>query len=144
MNRQPHSPAREIVVAEAIREVVSELRMIDVADYIAFLRLEHFGNLSDIVEAASELYLQPGTLSFGHGGEACVGWSGEPRISLDLQLRPRGATVYFTLSMSALKAGVDVTYVAFDEPSTDPAQNTRFLAAALTEARIRRSEPLER
>lgn len=143
MNRQPHSPAREIVVAEAIREVVSELRMIDVADYIAYLRLEHFGNLSDLVDAASELYLMPGTLRFGHGGEASVCWSGEPRISLDLQLRPKGATVYFTLSLSALKAGVDVTYVAFDEPSDDPAHNTRFLATALAEARLRKPEPLD-
>lgn len=142
MNRQPHSSAREIVVADAIREVVAELRLVDVADYIAFLRLEYFANLADIVDAAAELYLMPGTLRFGHGGEASVCWSGEPRISLDLQLRPKGATVYFTLNMTALKAGVDVTYVAFDDPSPDPAANTRALAAALEEARIRKSEPL--
>lgn len=143
MNRQPHSSAREIIVAKAIQEVVSELRLVDVADYVAYIRMEHFANLSDIVESASELYLMPGTLKFGHGGEACIAWTGEPRISLDLQLRPKGATVYFTLSLSALKAGVDVTYVAFDDPSPDPAENTRFLAAALARSRIRKSEPLD-
>jgi hypothetical protein len=143
MNRQPHSSAREIIVAKAIQEVVSELRLVDVADYVAFIRMEHYANLSDIVESAAELYLIPDTLRFGHGGEVDISWSGEPRISLDLQLRPRGATVYFTLTLSALKAGVDVTYVAFDDPSPDPAENTRFLAAALARSRIRRSEPID-
>lgn len=143
MNRQPHSTAREIIVAKAIQEVVSELRMVELADYVAFLRLEHYANIADIVDSASELYFMPGTLRFGHGGEAAIAWTGEPSITLDLQLKPRGATVYFSLSMSALKAGVDVNYVAFDEPSQDPAENTRFLAAALAHARIRKSEPLD-
>ena len=52
MNRQPHTSAREIIVADAIREVVSELRLVDVADYVAYIRLEYFANLADIVESA--------------------------------------------------------------------------------------------
>ncbi len=142
MNRQPHSSAREIIVAKAIQEVVSELRMVDVADYVAFLRLEQHGNLADIVESAAELYFMPGTLCFGHGGTVNLGWSGEPVITLDLQLKPGGATVYFSLCLTALKASVEVNYVAFDESSEDPAQNTRFLATALEGSRIRRTEPL--
>ena len=39
MIRQQHSETREKIVAETIREVVTELRMIDVADYIAFIRM---------------------------------------------------------------------------------------------------------
>jgi hypothetical protein len=31
--------------------------------------------------------------------------------------------------------------VAFDEPDADPERNTAFLAAAIEESRIRRSEP---
>ena len=105
MNRQAHSTSREIIVASAIKEVVSELRMVDVADYIAFIRLEHFANVSDIVDSAAELFFMPGTLKLGHGGEAHVGWSGEPRIVLDLELRPRGATVYFALAMIGRERG---------------------------------------
>jgi hypothetical protein len=142
MNRQPHSSAREIIVASVLREVVSELRLVDVADYIAFIRLEQHGNLADIVESAAELYLMPGTLGFGHGGDVAIGWTGEPTITLDLQLKPRGATVYFALKMSALKASVEVNYVSFDDPSPDPAENTRFLAHALEGSRIQRSAPM--
>ena len=142
MNRQPHSSAREIIVASVLREVVSELRLVDVADYIAFIRLEQHGNLADIVESAAELYLMPGTLGFGHGGDVNIGWGGEPTITLDLQLKPRGATIYFALKLSALKASVEVNYVAFDEPSPDPAENTRFLAEALEGSRIQRNAPM--
>src|SRR5687768_2188845 len=108
MNRQPHAAPREVIVAEAIRDLVGELRLVDVADYIAFIRLEHFATVSDIVDSAAELFFMPGTLKLGHGGEAHVGWTETPRIVLDLELRPVGATVYFALSLDALTASVEV------------------------------------
>ncbi len=62
MNRQAHSNCREVIVANAIQQVVSELRLVDVADYIAFMRLESFASIADIVDSAAELYFMPGTL----------------------------------------------------------------------------------
>ena len=142
MNKQDHSEAREIVVANAISEVVAELRMVDVCDYLAFLRFEQFASIADIVDSAAELYFMPGTLKLGHGGEAVVGWGEVPKIKLDLELRPQGATVYFTLAMHAESAGVEVNYVAFDKPTPDPDENTRNLALMIEHARIRKSPPL--
>jgi hypothetical protein len=142
MIRQPHASTREIIVANAIQEVVSELRLVDVADYIAFIRLEHFACIADIVDSATELYFLPRTLRLGHGGEARVGWTEPPQIALDLELRPSGATVYFTLTLSARHASVEVNYVAFEQPDEDAERNTAFLAEALEGARIRRTEPL--
>lgn len=136
MIRQPHALSREVIVADAIREVVSELRLVDIADYIAFIRMERLGNISDLVDSAAELYFMPGTLQLGHGGEAHVGWTGDPRIVLDLELRPRGATVYFSLTLTALQASVEVNYVSFDLPSADPAQNSAFLEEALLACRL--------
>jgi hypothetical protein len=136
MIRQDHVEPREILVAEAIRNVVSELRMVDLADYVAFLRMGRIGNISDIVDSAAELYFMPGTLRFGHGGEAHVCWSTPPRIVLDLELRPRGATVYFTLALGEKDASVEVNYVAFDEPAGDPFENTDFLRTAIQEAAL--------
>ncbi|QPC85375.1 hypothetical protein GA830_00425 [Mesorhizobium sp. NBSH29] len=142
MNRQPHSLCREAVVANAIQSVVSELRLVDVADYIAFVRLESFACVADIVDSAAELYFMPGTLRLGHSGEAHVGWTENPRIVLDLELHPRGATVYFQLTLSALHASVVVNYVAFADASSNPEENTEFLARALDEARIRKTAAL--
>ncbi|WP_011579655.1 MULTISPECIES: hypothetical protein [Chelativorans] len=140
MNRQPHSAEREVIVARAIEGMASELRLIELADYVAFIRLESMASIADIVESAAELYFAPGTLRLGHGCEAHVGWTEVPRIVLDLELRPRGATVYFTLTLGASDASVDVKYVAFEKSADDPEANTAFLAKALEASRIRRTE----
>ena len=142
MNRQAHSETREIIVANSIKEVVSELRLVDAADYISFIHLEQFANIADIVDSAAELFFVPGTLKLGHGGEVHAGWSVPPRVVLDLELKPAGATVYFTLTMADEHAAVDVTYVSFDDPSEDPDENSAFLAGALDAARIRKSQPM--
>lgn len=142
MDRQPHSLSREMVVAEAIKEVVSELRMVDLADYVAFIRLEQFANVADIVDSAAELYFVPGTLTLGHGGEVHVGWSGSPKVVLDLELKPSGARIYFTLSLTDAHASVDVNYVSFDRAAPDPDANTAMLEAVLADARIRKSPDL--
>ncbi len=140
MDRQPHAYSREVIVARAIEQVVVELRLIDVADYIAFIRLEHFACLADLVDSASELFFMPGTLKLGHGGEAHVDWSGAPRIVLDLELRPRGATVYFQLTLTEHDANVVLNYVSFEQPDENPSRNTAFLQAALDDARLRRGD----
>jgi hypothetical protein len=142
MNRQPHANSREVIVASAIEQVVGELRLIDVADYIAFIRLEHFACLSDLVDSAAELFFMPGTLRLGHGGEAHVDWSGSPRIILDLELRPPGVTVYFQLTLSEHGAAVVVNYVSFEKPGEDPERNTALLEAVIDQARIRKAEPV--
>ncbi len=142
MNRQPHAKSRELIVAKAIEQVVDELRLIDVADYIAFIRLEHFACLSDLVDSAVELFFLPGTLRLGHGGEAHVDWSGSPRIVLDLELRPPGVTVYFQLTLSEERSSVSVNYVSFEKPGENPEHNTALLETVIEEARIRRTEPL--
>ena len=139
MIRQSHASSREIIVANAIRDIVAELRMVEVADYIAFIRLEHFACVSDLVDSAAELYFMPRTLRLGNGGEARVGWSEVPSIELDLELRPRGATVYFTLTLRADDASVEVNYVAFDAPDPDPDKNTAFLQSAIEDARIKKT-----
>ncbi|WP_265519421.1 hypothetical protein [Nitratireductor luteus] len=144
MDRQPFSVTREIIVANAIQDVASELRLIELADYIAFIRLESMANIADIVESAAELFFMPGTLLLRHGCEAHVTWTDSPRIALDLELRPEGATIYFTLSLTAFKAGVEVNYVAFQNPSDDPELNSAFLKETLENARIRKSFPSSR
>jgi hypothetical protein len=82
----------------------------------------------------------PGTLKLGHGGEAHVSWSEPPRVVLDLELRPAGATVYFALVLEDEAASVEVNYVAFDKPDPDPQCNTAFLVEAIERARIRKTE----
>ena len=142
MHKQAFSTSREAIVADAIKEFVSELRLVELADYVSFIHLGHLANLADIVDSAAELYFMPGTLKLGHGGDLALTWSGDQRVTLDLELKPSGATVFFTLSLGDTEAGIDVNYVAFDEPGDDPEANTAFLESALESARIRKTQPL--
>lgn len=142
MIKQPHTESREIIVADAIRDVVSELRLVDVADYVAFIRMERFSSIADLVDSAAELYFMPGTLRLGHGGEAHACWSMPPKIALDLELHARGAKVFFTLTLADTNAGVELNYVSFEDASEDADLNTMRLKASLDDARLQMRQPM--
>lgn len=135
--RNGHAADRERLVANGIKEVVAELRLVEVVDYIAFLRMDALGNIADIVDSSAQLYLRPGALRFADGGEVHLAWGGVPTIDLDMEFRAPGVTVHFRLELSATKAGVHINYIAFADPDADPTVNTERLAAAVEEARMR-------
>jgi hypothetical protein len=136
MQKCPYSTEREKIVAEALRPVASELRLIDAADLVALLRYERWGNLSDLVSSAAELYFQPGTVRFGVGGDYNLDWNSLPEILLDLEIKPDGVSIYAKLSLTDELAGIDISHIAFSEPSDDPNDNTAFLAESLAKARF--------
>ncbi|MQW90002.1 hypothetical protein [Sinorhizobium saheli] len=142
MKKSEFSERREQIVAEAIRPVATELRLIDAADFVALLRFESYASLADLVESAAELYFLPGTVNFGLGGNYNLDWNSCPEIILDLELKPRGVTVYARLVLAAETAGVEISHINFQHPSSDPDENTAFLARSLEEAKFVKSYPL--
>ncbi|OCP20733.1 MULTISPECIES: hypothetical protein [unclassified Ensifer] len=142
MKKCEFSECREQIVAEAIRPVATELRLIDAADFIALLRFESYASLADLVESAAELYFLPGTVNFGLGGNYNLDWDSEPEIVLDLELKPRGVTIYVRLSLGNDTAGIEISHITFQNPSADPDENTAFLAKSLAEAKFSTSYQL--
>lgn len=139
MRKCTYSAEREKIVAEAICPVATELRLLDAADLVSLLRFECYGNLADLVSSAAELYFLPGTINFGAGGDYRLDWDTEPEVTLDMEIRPQGVTVYARLMLQKDTAGVEVTHVAFNDPSADPDDNTNFLRKSLAEARYVKS-----
>jgi hypothetical protein len=135
MKRCPYSAKREQILAEAISPVASELRLLDAADLISLLRFESYGNLADLVASAAELYFHPGTVNFGLGGDYALEWGGPAQVSIDLEIKPAGVTVYAKLELAENHAGIEINHIAFDNPSSDPDENTAILAQSLSEAR---------
>ena len=127
---------REKALADGLRDVASELRLIDAADLIAFIRTEQFANISNLVNSSTELYYKPGTLSFGRSGDIDVKWGATPTISLDMEFHHMQVSVYFRLLLEALQAGIEINYISFEAGSTDPDQNTQRLIAAIANARL--------
>ena len=134
--RNKHAVARERLLAGAVKEVAAELRLVDVVDYVAFIRLDLLGNVADLVEGAAQLYLAPGTLRFGNGGDVRLAWGSAPEIDLDMEFRSLGVTAHFRLSLTATKAGVEITYIVFDDADEAPEVNTQRLSDAISAARL--------
>ncbi|MHA7969724.1 hypothetical protein [Rhizobium sp. CAU 1783] len=139
MKKCPYTTQRERIVAEAISPVASELRLLDAADLISLLRFELYGNISDLVSSAAELYFHPGTVNFGAGGEYRLEWGGPPEVILDLEIKPKGITIYAQLSLARDHAGLEINHIAFQNSSGDPDENTRILERRLREARFVKS-----
>ena len=136
MKKIVHSTERERIVAEALSPVATELRLIDAADLVSLLRYERWGNISDLVASAAELYFLPGTVRFGTGGDYRLDWDSKPEIVLDLEIKPEGVTIYAQLSLADLQAGIEINHINFHRPSADPDDDTAFLARSLIAARF--------
>ncbi|MGH6864333.1 MAG: hypothetical protein ACRECN_08725, partial [Methylocella sp.] len=65
----------------AFEAVAAELRLVDVADYIAYIHAAKLANIQDIVNSSVELFFKPGTLSFGWGAEFALDWNSLPVIT---------------------------------------------------------------
>ncbi|MFK0331154.1 hypothetical protein ACIQUB_08530 [Rhizobium sp. NPDC090275] len=135
MKKCPYSAQREKILAEAISPVATELRLLDASDLISILRFEYYGNLSDLVSSAAEMFFHPGTVNFGHGGSYTLEWGGKPEVVIDLEIKPRGVTVYAQLTLAAEHAGIEINHIAFENPSSNPHENTAFLERSLNQAR---------
>ncbi|MDY8108915.1 hypothetical protein U0C82_07125 [Fulvimarina sp. 2208YS6-2-32] len=130
------SLTREKMLADAIREFVAELRLVDVADYVAYLRFETFANIADIVASSSELSLKPGVLRFANSGDVDLSWGTKPIVALALEFQHDGVTAHFRLELSAATAAIDITYVDFTGPSGGEESDTERFGRALADARL--------
>ena len=136
MKRTQYSVARVEIISVHLQEVIHDLRLVDVADYIAFIRCELFGNIADIVNSATELTFYPNTLTFGLGGEYILDWNSTPKVMLDLEFSNMGVNAYFRLTLSSDSSEIDLHHVRFSETGKSPADNTALLAAAFDSARL--------
>jgi len=127
---------REKALADGLRDVASELRLIDAADYVAFIRTEQFGNIRNLVNSSTELFYKPGTIQFGLSGEVELEWGSSPCVALDMEFHHMGVAAYFRLILLAHQAGIEISYISFDGSSADPDKNTRRLVDAIEDARL--------
>jgi hypothetical protein len=142
--REDHLLAREKALAEGVKQVAAELRLVDLVDFITYIRTEQFANIEDIVNSSVELLFKPGTLTFGWAADLSVDWVGPPEIVLDMEFRHLTVSVFFGLALEARHASVDIRHISFEDASENPEENTLRLVEAIAEARLPASEEHER
>jgi hypothetical protein len=133
---------REKALADGLRDVASELRLIDAIDLVTFIRAEQFGNIKTLVNSSTELFFKPGTISFGSSGDVDLRWGGSPSVALDMEFHHMCVSVYFRLLLRALHAGIEINHISFEDGSRDPDENTRRLVDAIADARLSPASPL--
>src|ERR1700704_3709400 len=120
----------------AFEPVANELRLVDVADFVAYIHAEKFANIQDIVNSSVELFFKPGTLSFGWGAEFELDWNSVPVITLDMEFRHRSVWLVFKLVLRALQTNVTVEHLSLGKTSGDLRRDMAALIAAIADARL--------
>jgi hypothetical protein len=138
--RIDHAFAREKILAESIRDVAADLRLIDLADLVAHLKTLQIASVGVLVESSVEMWFKRETLTFGHSGDVVLSWDAQPQVLFDMEFHHMSVHVYFRLVLEAKRAGVDISFVAFDCAASDPELNTRRLAAAFLDARANKHD----
>ena len=140
MNNRDAEPQRlvhEEMIANAMVDVATELRLADPSELILMIRGEQAANIADLVNSSSELFFKSGTLRYALSAGCDVQWDSTPIIRLDMEFRHAAVCAFFRLMIGRKRAAVDVVEVLFDDDDLDGAAKDQRLSAAIAGARLR-------
>jgi hypothetical protein len=127
---------REALISDAIRNFIVEMGLVDPADLIAYIRLERYANLNDVIDSSLEMHFKPGAFKFGYGAECHVDWAADMKISLDMEFCHQDVNAQFRLLLDGREGSVELDQIVFTDHAGDVPTNTNALKKALKESRI--------
>lgn len=128
----------ERVIADAIVDVATELRLSDPTEFILLVRGEQEANIADLVNSSSELFFQKGSLRYALAADCSLSWGSTPSVTLDMEFRYDRVTAFFRLTLGGQRARVEVLEVLIeaDKGATSGHEAAEPLRAALAAARL--------
>ncbi|MBU2583339.1 MAG: hypothetical protein KJ622_16650 [Alphaproteobacteria bacterium] len=103
--------ACEETLARELLPVASELRNFDVADLIAFSRLERSESLKSLVNSAVEQFFKPGNIEILDAGDVRVAWGNAPEIEFNFRFASSPLKLYFRMLLSNSYGAFDVDFI---------------------------------
>lgn len=134
---EPNYKDHEPIVADALTGFIQEIRLIELADFVAYLRLERHSQLADLVSAAAEMYFAPQFLELGDGSYATLDWSEQASVYLNLVMQTAGASIYLTLTLEDERANVAINYIAYHVSCTEPEETKTLINRGISNNLIR-------
>ena len=125
----------ESILAEAMRDVATEIRMADARSLVALVHGNQAANLSDLVNSSTEMYFRSGTIRYALAAECDVGWNATPEVRIDMEFNHQHVCAFFRLILGGRTAGVELVDILFDETSLDDCGRRKALLTALSDAR---------
>jgi hypothetical protein len=133
--RRRRSFPRERIIADALVDVASELRLTDAAELMAMVKNDQAANIADLVNSSTELFFKRGTLRYALSASFRAPWDATPSVEIDMEFRHARVCAFFRLTIGERRAGVEITDILFEEPWLDDLAKTERLSAALKSAR---------
>jgi hypothetical protein len=130
--------AHERILADAMVDVATELRLADPTEFILMIRGDQAANIADLVNSSSELFFTSGALKYALSAGCELRWESTPTVRLDMEFRHEAVTVFFRLTIGRKRAAVEVIDVLFeDEQTHGGAEELERLSTAIERARLR-------
>lgn len=130
----PHTyAAAEQIFAEALRDFIAELCLVDGGVLIGWIRGERHGNIADVVASSAELYFKESVLTYADAADVCLDWGRSMQVVLDLEFSAEPMTVFFKLVLDEVFAGVAIQRIVAEETG---AFSLEGFAHALSQARV--------
>ncbi len=130
--------AYERILADAMVDVATELRLSDPLEFLMMIRGNQEANIADLVNSSSELFFKSGALRYGLASHCDLRWEATPSVRLDMEFRHAAVTVFFWLTIGRAHAGVEIIRVMIDAGDDLDAQSaTARMSQALWDAQLR-------
>jgi len=130
--------AHERILADAMVEVATELRLADLTELFLMIRSDQAANIADLINSSSELFFKNGALKYALSAGCELRWESAPTVQLDLEFRHATVTVFFRLTIGCARAGVEVLDVFFEgDDYLGSVSEKERLCAAISDARLR-------
>jgi len=127
---------REQIIADALVDVASELRLTDAAELIHMIRSDQAANIADLVNSSTELFFKSGTLRYALSASFKAPWDATPVVSIDMEFQHAMVSAFFRLTIGWRRAGVEIIDILFDEQGLDDRAKAERLSAALDAAKV--------
>jgi hypothetical protein len=128
--------ACEQIIADALVDVASELRLTDAAELILMIRSDQAANIADLVNSSTELFFKSGTLRYALAARFRAPWDATPVVELDMEFRHAAVCAFFRLKIGQRRAGVEIIDILFDEQGLDDLAQAERLSTAFDSARL--------
>jgi len=133
---------RDEIIAAAMVDVATELRLIDPSELIHLIRGEQAANIADLVNSSGELFFRNGALRYALTAGCDVQWDSTPVVRLDMEFHYAAVSAFFRLMIGRKRAAVDVVEVLVDgQDDLDDAEKDERLRRAVAAARLAPRKP---
>ena len=99
---------REQIIADALVDFASELRLTDAAELMSMIQNDHAANLADLVNSSTELFFKSGTLRYALSASFTAPWDATPTVEIDMEFRHAAVCAFFRLKIGQRRAGVEI------------------------------------